>query len=163
MSPAHQLSSTQTQSLGNSGESAKSNHPSTFSREILRLWAAFFSPRKVCSKACVADNNKLKWAFDEAETFTLSIRHGRRGRCWCLPGCKVNVRVNYSAVNRVGSSRRRWERAEAVSQDGFLPVEVITLKYPECLSYHAGRPNVKQSAINSSARLGMSPLILDVL
>lgn len=78
-------------------------------------------------------------------------------------GCKVNVLVNYLAVSRVGSSRRRCEGAEAVSRDGFLPVEVITLKYPKRLSCHAGRPNVKQSAINCSTRLGMSPLILDVL
>lgn len=78
-------------------------------------------------------------------------------------GCKVNALVNYSAVNRVGSSRRRREGAEAVSCDGFLPGEVITLRYPEPLSYRANRPNVKQSTINCSAPLGMSSLILDVL
>lgn len=60
------------------------------------------------------------------------------------PGCKVNVLVNYLAVSGVGSSRRRCEGAEAAaSRDGFLPVEVITLKYPERLSSCAGRPKCK--------------------
>lgn len=79
------------------------------------------------------------------------------------PGCKVNVLVNYLAVSGVGSNRRRCEGAEAASRDGFLPVEVITLKYPKRLSSRAGRPNVKQSTINCSTRREMSPLILDVL